>query len=391
MKKALVVGGSNGIGLAITKKLIDRGYRVDILDRHEPDEGVLPKDAYNHHYCDLLDLDQELISSFAANSDINFLMITAGFGRVADFEYFHTAEIKNMMTVNATATIQILRLFYERIKDSDRFYCGVMGSISGLMSSPSAALYAASKSAVCRLIESVNIELEVSGTDNRILNVSPASFKGSRFYGGKNQLELLNPLAEEIIEHLMAADTLLIPQYEETFKAVLERYHDDPHEYGLHSYQFKKASGRLDNNRRVKIGYLSGTFDLFHVGHLNLLKRAKAQCDYLIVGVHNSGAWKGKETFIPFEERMQIVGSCKYVDKVVQSCREDSDAWDLWHYDKLFVGSDYKGTERFNRYEEYFKDKGVEIVYFPYTMSTSSTQIRKTVMLKTKDIKLEEK
>ena len=88
MKKALVVGGSNGIGLAITKKLIDRGYRVDILDRHEPDEGVLPKDAYNHHYCDLLDLDQELISSFAANSDINFLMITAGFGRVADFEYF---------------------------------------------------------------------------------------------------------------------------------------------------------------------------------------------------------------------------------------------------------------------------------------------------------------
>lgn len=139
----------------------------------------------------------------------------------------------------------------------------------------------------------------------------------------------------------------------------------------------------------MKIGYLSGTFDLFHVGHLNLLRRAKQQCDYLIVGVHDSGAWKGKETFIPFEERVQIVGSCKYVYKVVKSCREDSDAWDLWHYDKLFVGSDYKGTERFNRYEEYFKDKGVQIVYFPYTQSTSSTQIRKTVMLKTKDIKID--
>ncbi|MDO5325880.1 MAG: SDR family NAD(P)-dependent oxidoreductase [Clostridia bacterium] len=127
-----------------------------------------------------------------------------------------------MMTVNATATIQILRLFYDRIKGADNFYCGVMGSISGLMSSPSAAVYAASKAAICRLIESVNIELEVAGTKNRILNVSPASFKGSRFYGGQNQLELLEELAEEIIGHLFAADILFIPQYEETFKAVLE-------------------------------------------------------------------------------------------------------------------------------------------------------------------------
>ena len=389
--KALVIGGSNGIGLAITKKLIEKGYFVYILDRKGPEEGVLSRDGYEHNYCDLLDLDEELISRYATDKDINLLMITAGFGRVADFEYFHTSEIKRMMTVNATATIQILRLFYDRIIGMESFYCGVMGSISGLMSSPSAALYAASKAAVCRLIESVNIELEVAGTENRILNVSPASFKGSRFYGGQNQLDLLEGLAGEIVERLFNKGTLYIPEYEEIYKAVLERYHNDPHEYGLHSYQFKKESGRLDNNRRVKIGYLSGTFDLFHVGHLNLLRRAKQQCDYLIVGVHDSGAWKGKETFIPFDERVQIVGSCKYVDKVVKSCREDSDAWDLWHYDKLFVGSDYKGTERFNRYEEYFKEKGVEIVYFPYTQTTSSTQIRKTIILKTKDKEIESK
>ena len=129
----------------------------------------------------------------------------------------------------------------------------------------------------------------------------------------------------------------------------------------------------------MTIGYLSGTFDLFHIGHLNLLRRAKEQCDYLIVAVHDSGKWKGKETFIPFEERKEIVGACRYVDQVVDSPVEDSDAWELYHFDKLFVGSDYKGTERFNRYEEFFKDKGVEIVYFPYTQSTSSTQIRALV------------
>ena len=387
--KALVIGGSNGIGLAITKKLIGKGCFVNILDRRGPEDGVLSRDCYEHNYCNLLDFDEELINRYANDKDINLLMITAGFGRIADFEYFHPAEIKNMMTVNAMATIQILRLFYDRIKGTEHFYCGVMGSISGLMSSPSAALYAASKAAVCRLIESVNIELEVAGTDNRILNVSPASFKGSRFYGGQNQLDLLEGLAGEIVERLFSRETIYIPQYEEIYKAVLERYHNDPHEYGLHSYRFKKESGRLDNNRRVKIGYLSGTFDLFHVGHLNLLRRAKDQCDFLIVGVHGSGAWRGKETFIPFEDRKQIVGSCKYVDKVVDSCTEDSDAWDLWHYDKLFVGSDYKGTERFNRYEEYFKDKGVEIVYLPYTQSTSSAQIRKTILLKTKEKEIE--
>ena len=109
--KAIVIGGSNGIGLAISRNLIEKGYELEILGRHRPEEGVLLEGKYNHNYCDLLDLDLEMISSFAADPDISLLMITAGFGRVADFEYFHTAEIKNMMMVNATATIQILRLF----------------------------------------------------------------------------------------------------------------------------------------------------------------------------------------------------------------------------------------------------------------------------------------
>lgn len=389
-KKAVVVGGSNGIGLAISKKLIERGYFLEICDRLGSDEGVLDQSMFHHNYCDFLDFNEDLFYSLMADEDVDLLMITAGIGRVADFQFHHTAEIEKMLTVDTVSTLKIFRIFYDRILKDDCFYVGVMGSISGWMSTPSAAVYAAAKAGVVRFVESVNIELEAYGSNNRILDVSPASFKGSRFYGGKNDLTITSPLAEEILMHLFARDTRFIPQYDETYKAVLKRYAADPHEYGLHSFQFKKESGRLDNNKRVKIGYLSGTFDLFHVGHLNLLRRAKQQCDYLIVGVHGSGAWKGKETFIPFEERKAIVGACKYVDKVVDSCTEDSDAWDLWHYDRLFVGSDYMGTPRFQRYEKYFADKGVDVVYFPYTQSTSSTQIRKTILLKTRDIKINE-
>ncbi len=387
MKKAVIVGGSNGIGLAICNNLIAKGYFLEICDRSIPEDGKLDTNSFHFNYCDLSVFDESVFIPLAEDLDVDLLMITAGIGRVADFQAHHLVEIDKIITVDTISTIKLIHIFYSRILSKKTFYAGVMGSISGWMSTPAAAVYAAAKAGIVRFIESVNIELELAGTDNRILDVSPASFKGSKFYGGKNDLTITSPLADQIIEHLFARDTRFIPEYEETFKAVLERYHDDPHEYGLHSYQYKKDSGRIDNSKKVKIGYLSGTFDLFHVGHLNLLRRAKEQCDYLIVGVHESGKWKGKETFIPLEERKAIVGACKYVDKVVDSCREDSDAWDLWHYDKLFVGSDYKGTERFVRYEEYFKDKGVEIVYFPYTQGTSSTQIRKTVMMKTNENK----
>lgn len=128
--------------------------------------------------------------------------------------------------------------------------------------------------------------------------------------------------------------------------------------------------------RLIKIGYLSGTFDLFHIGHLNLLERAKEYCDYLIVGVNKDASHKGKVTFIPLEERMRIVGAIGVVDKVIEAPSQDDDAWNEIKYDYLFVGSDYKGSVRFNRYEEFFKNKDVKIVYFPYTQGTSSTKLR---------------
>lgn len=375
MKKAAVIGGSNGIGLAVVQRLMGEGYHVRILDVCPPAQL---RGDYDYLACDLLELDQDLIKSVAADEELELLMVTAGIGRVADFEYLHPAEIDKLMRIDAVSTIQIFRLFYERIRSDRPFYSGVVASIAGLVSSPMFSVYAAAKAAVCRFVESVNIELEAAGVTNRILNVSPLSVKGTRFNGGENAPELLMELAQGIVDRLHASAELYLPQEEKELE-IIQRYQNDPHEYGLHSYRYKKDSGRVQNERKVKIGYLSGTFDLFHVGHLNLLKRAKAQCDYLIVGVHDSGAWKGKETFISLEERKAIVGACRYVDKVVDSCREDSQAWELWHYDRLFVGSDYKGTERFRKYEEYFADKGVEIVYFPYTQGTSSTQLRSRI------------
>ena len=127
------------------------------------------------------------------------------------------------------------------------------------------------------------------------------------------------------------------------------------------------------------IGYTTGVFDLFHVGHLNILRRAKEQCDYLVVGVtvDELVAYKGKKAFIPFEERAAIVEAIKYVDKVVpQTTMDKMTAWNELHFHKMFVGDDWKGTDVWNHWEEEFSKVGVKIIYFPYTAQTSSTELR---------------
>ena len=132
----------------------------------------------------------------------------------------------------------------------------------------------------------------------------------------------------------------------------------------------------------MKIGYTTGVFDLFHVGHLNLLRKAKEQCDYLIVGVSTDDlvSYKNKRAVIPFEERCRIVEAIRYVDKVVpQENMDKMAAWERLHFDVMFVGDDWKGTEKWNNYEKQFAEVGVEIVYFPYTKGTSSTLINQTL------------
>lgn len=368
---ALVVGGSNGIGLALVEKLISENYKKIVCF----DKTPLPKDYDNVEFIklNLRDLDIHVFDEF---TDADSLIITAGFGRAAEFNTFTDEEIKLIFNVNCRSIIQIIRYFYTRLLSKEDFHCAVMGSIAGLVSSPMFSVYSATKAALCRFIESINIELEMNGSANRILNISPGSLKGTKFNGGENNLDLLSQLSGEILTRMYAREELFIPQYEETYKSVIERYQKDPHKFGVESYDYKLKSGRLNNTPQVKIGYLSGTFDLFHIGHLNLLKRAKEYCDYLVVGVHKDASHKGKTTFISFEERAEIVRSIKYVDEVVESMPEDTDIYNELKYHYLFVGSDYKGTERFNKYEEFFRNKDTEIIYFPYTQGTSSSSLR---------------
>lgn len=373
MNRCLIIGGSNGIGLALALQCAQKAKWVTIVDRVEP-EMVMPANV-GFRKVNLLNNDFAFLEEFA---DIDSLIITAGFGRVTPFERIHEKEIDNSFQVNAISVMHVLHHFFPRMRQLEPFYCAVMGSIAGLVVSPLFVLYGATKAAICNGIESMNIELETVGTSNRILNISPGSIRGTRFNGGQNDLSQTQTLAQEILVRMEAHETLFIPQYEEIFKGVLEHYHSNAHQYGLDSYNYKITNGRLSEHPQLKIGYLSGTFDLFHIGHLNMLRRAKEYCDYLVVGVHKDASHKGKTAYIPFDERVAIVKSICYVDKVIESESEDSDVWTkgIVKYDYLFVGSDYKGSERFERYEEYFKDKGVQIVYFPYTQGTSSTQLR---------------
>ena len=128
------------------------------------------------------------------------------------------------------------------------------------------------------------------------------------------------------------------------------------------------------------VGYTTGVFDMFHIGHLNILKRAKEQCDYLIVGVSTDELVqhdKSKTPIIPFEERCAIVEAIKYVDKVVPQCDKNKfNAWEKYKFDKMFVGSDWKGTDAWNKFEAQFAPIGVEIVYLDHTDGISSTILR---------------
>lgn len=135
--------------------------------------------------------------------------------------------------------------------------------------------------------------------------------------------------------------------------------------------------------KKMVIGYTTGVYDMFHIGHLNVIKRAKEQCDYLIVGVSTDELVmheKDKKPVIPYEERAAIVAALRYVDEVVpQVDKNKLAAWENYHFHKMFVGSDWKGTPAWDQYEKEFAPVGVEIVYLPHTDGISSTKLTSVI------------
>ncbi len=129
--------------------------------------------------------------------------------------------------------------------------------------------------------------------------------------------------------------------------------------------------------KKYKIGYTTGVFDMFHIGHLNILRRAKEQCDYLIVGVSTDELvrdYKNKTPIVPFEERKAIVDAIKYVDEVVpQTSMDKFEAWKKLHFNAIFHGDDWKGSTLYKEIEEKLSSVGVDMVFLPHTDGTSST------------------
>ncbi|MBO5887119.1 MAG: SDR family oxidoreductase [Bacteroidaceae bacterium] len=243
IKKILIVGGANGIGLSIAQELAKRDTteKVYIVDKAQ-----LQK-RYTHHkiISYQFDLTSDDYCFFDQFADIDGLMITAGFGRLALFKDVTEQHIIDSFNVNTIPVLRLIKRFYGKLEGNTDFYCGVMDSIAGWMSSPFFAVYGATKAALKIFIESVNVELKKSGSKNIILNVSPGTIKGSAFYGAENDLQILRGLTIDIIQQLESKKDLYIPQYDETFKEVLQRYYDDFRKEGEHSYEYKLKSSRL--------------------------------------------------------------------------------------------------------------------------------------------------
>lgn len=133
----------------------------------------------------------------------------------------------------------------------------------------------------------------------------------------------------------------------------------------------------MERTEKKIIGYTTGVFDMFHIGHLNILKRAKEQCDYLIVGVSTDEVveeYKTKTPIIKFEERIAIVEAIKYVDEVVpQTTMDKMEAWKQLKFNVMFHGSDWKGSDMYNHIIEKFNNVGVKVIFLPHTEGVSST------------------
>ena len=140
----------------------------------------------------------------------------------------------------------------------------------------------------------------------------------------------------------------------------------------------------METGKKYKTGYTDGVYDLFHVGHLNMIQTAKKYCKSLIVGVHGDDVveeYKHHKPIINEDDRKRIIESIKGVDRAeINRFRDKLKLWELYHFDVVFIGDDWKGTERWNNFEKVLAEFNVDVVYVPYTKGISTTDIREKIM-----------
>lgn len=240
-----IYGASHGLGLATAKHLANEGFTVELVGR----EFALAEETFAKELIadgqvkfirhDLLRDDlSDLFARVAGKPRAVFY--TAGIGRLEPFSDTESSYIRACYAINAEIPTMLIKKYYTDLCGEDSFHFGCVTSIAGQIVSPLFSVYAASKAAASRLIESVNIELKASGSGNRITDFCPGNFGGSSFSGGDTDISKLAVLSSQLIEATFSNKVLFIPSYEEVYKSVIERYRDDSETFGLSSYEYKR-------------------------------------------------------------------------------------------------------------------------------------------------------
>lgn len=356
--KCVVIGGTSGIGAAFTEKVTADYAEVYVIGLGDPlvtRENVTAIE---------LDLSRDDLSEFYKVIDeCDTLIITAGIGRVDYFENLPVPEIEKTIAINFTNTVKLLKRFYGKLLSGENTYCLTMGSLAGEISSPLFSIYGATKAALNRFTESVNIELECRGSSNRITNVMPISFRGSSFNGGLTDTDALSQLADECLEKMYEHAASYIPDYEETCRGILERYHANPHKFGLSSFEYKIAGNRISTRKMYRVGYIQGDFTYVGLREIEVLRNARAQCDRLVVGVLANHSDTLACDSLSFSDRFEYLSAIRYVTECVLVSVPLTQAWDENDYDVLFIAETCEGFESHSDDEvELLTKQGVRIV-----------------------------
>lgn len=140
----------------------------------------------------------------------------------------------------------------------------------------------------------------------------------------------------------------------------------------------------MEIKKKYKVGYTDGVYDLFHIGHLNMIQTAKQNCEYLIVGIHGDAVveeYKHRRPIVNENDRKRIIEAIKGVDRAeINRFRDKLKLWELYHFDVIFIGDDWKGTDRWNQFEKILGEVNVDVVYVPYTKGISTTELRRKIL-----------